>query len=90
MRYSTLHLICACLDRVINNRRSSSKLKKIEHEELRKILTPHKTALKRLLNKSTSDKSRRRVLMQRGGAIGSIIATLLPLLISSFTNLFKK
>ena len=89
MEPRTLSLLCSCLDRVINNRGGKQRLRKSEHEELRRILTPHKRQLKRIMAKTTTDQNRRKVLKQHGGAVASIIATLVPLLISSFSKLFK-
>ena len=85
----TLGLICSCVDRVINNRGGSRRLKKEDHAKLRKILEPVKRPIKVILNKSSNDKSKRRALKQNGGALASIIATILPLLISTFSSLIK-
>ena len=90
LKNGTMKAICKCLKDVLNGNGPMS----LPHEstqQLRGYLKPYRSKLKVLVAPKTSLVTKRRLFRKKGGAIFStIIAALLPLIISKIVALVTK
>lgn len=87
LKGGTLSAICKCLEQVLNGRGPMS-LSEDSTTQLRDYLKPYRSKLKVFVSPRTSLVRKRGLLRKKGGAIFStIIAALLPLLISKIVAL---
>jgi len=81
--------VCECLREVVNNS-GEIKISRKKFVELRKVLQPAKKEIRTIINPKTSVLAKKVVLRQRGGFIGALVASLLPIIIEQIIQLIKK
>lgn len=87
LKSGTLNTLCSCMRQVLNGQ-GAMKMSDEDTTRLRDYLKPYKSKLKVFVNPQTSLVNKRNLLRKKGGAIfTSIIAALLPLLISKIVSL---
>jgi len=80
---------CQCVREVVNNR-GKVRIKRKNFTQLRKALEPVKKEIKSFINPGTSTSTKKAILRQRGGFIGAIIASLLPIIVEQIISATSK
>ena len=77
--------LCAALRRL----RSTSAAKRLSAAKQRQV-KQHRVILRRLVNPRLSIQKKRKLLGQRGGFLASLLAGLIPTVVSTIAGLFKR
>ena len=85
----TLNILASAIEKLINNKATNYRFSKEDNGRLKTALMPHKKEVKVFINSSVSDDKKRKLFKQNGGALGTIIAALAPLVISALMKLKK-
>jgi hypothetical protein len=81
--------ICSCVRSVVNNRGTITVGRK-RFRELRETLQPLKKEIRYLISPHRSVSAKKLLLKQKGGFIGAIIATLLPIILEQIIRAVSK
>jgi len=76
---------CQCVREVVNNR-GKVRIKRKNFTQLRNALEPVKKEIKVFISPRASTVAKKAILRQRGGFIGAIIASLLPIIVEQIIN----
>lgn len=85
LRRKEIDLLCTFCRNVLFSK-NGLNLSKSRITRIRKLTSPERKSYLTLANQNASEKSKRRIISQKGKGIGTLIAFALPFLISALTK----
>jgi hypothetical protein len=89
LRPDSFESICTCLRNLINNK-SKLKLGVPRTRELQTVLSGNRKAIRFIIDPKRKTNKKQKLIVQKGGAIGFIIASLLPLIVDQIIKAVKR